>query len=102
MTAIERAAKKQERLDTAQAKVEAYNRNAEALEPYIKNYWRALSEIWQGKKDTARDLAILEKHGLGEVDKPARYGMYYSGAPAVPAFCWNYNLAAINKQYIRA
>jgi len=59
---------KKEKLFTTQAKILLYNSMAKEIEPYLKNYWKALKEIWQTKIN-GNDYQILEKYGLGKLNK---------------------------------
>jgi len=77
-----------------------YNARVDELEPFIKAYWRALKEMWQGQRNNDRDIRILAKYGLGEVETPkySSLGYYYGTNTPGPAWLlWNWELISLNK-----
>ncbi len=66
-----------------------YNNNlAKNLNYWTRKYNQALTEIWQTAICPEKDLKILEKHGLGDVDNSLKSN-----------FRWNWELQNLNKQY---
>lgn len=63
----ERDAKRDDKLAVTDAKLSLYNTKAEELTPFVKGYWRAITEAWQHKITTqAEDRRFLAEHGLME------------------------------------
>ena len=81
----------------ALAKIRTYTATSSQLEPYIKSYGQALKEIWSKPiTDRIEDYRILEKHGLGRVNR--YFGITIS---AQQHWDWDYQLKNINEQIFR-
>jgi hypothetical protein len=88
---------KSDKLFIANFKAKKYQANLPQIDPQIKNYWKALKEIWQTKKST-NDYQILEKYGLGTVNHNTS-SLWYSSNQNL--FNYNYQLKQLNRDYTK-
>jgi len=89
-----RCQKKQENLFKIEIKITRYNKTVKEVEPFMLSYWKAHKEIWDKRAWGDKKYSILEKHGLGEVN---RY--FGNGIGNGQHFDWHYNLKRLDRLY---